>query len=97
MTCVRQDIDYSGLPEALRADAQEYIEHHRPPGDFLQAVICSDLMQAFRYANADNWTRIHEIVSWFCHEAPWVCWGSREAMHAWLAKAAIRPVGEVTA
>lgn len=79
------DIDYSGLPDALRYGAQQYIEAHHPPGDFLQAVICNNLTEALGRADDGNRARLFEIVQWWHNEAPAACWGSPERMRDWVA------------
>ena len=77
-------IDYSKLPESVRHGVRLYIEEGVEPGSFLTAVICNDLRESVRCASEDNLAAIRDIVSWFWNEVSGSCWGSREAMRAWI-------------
>ena len=63
-----------------------YIELGIPPGRFLTAVICNDLMSAISHADIANKKLISEYVRYFYNEAPGNCWGSTEAMQSWMEK-----------
>ena len=79
------NLNYDSVPVPYMADAvQRYIENQIPPGSFLTAVICNDLREAFARADSSNRLAMFEWVSWFWNEAPHNCWGSPEAMKAWL-------------
>jgi hypothetical protein len=78
-------LDYSPLPERLRAGVQRWVEDHVEPGDFLRAVIRNDLSTAIALADDDNLPRLREIVRWFYNEAPGLCWGSAKAFDTWRA------------
>ena len=69
---------------------KRYVEHHIPTGDFLKAVLENDLTEAVARADDENQRVIPIYVSWLYNEAPSKCWGSPEAVRAWLAHAAIR-------
>ncbi len=75
---------YDGLPEGLRDGVKRYIEHHIPPGGFLEAVISNQLSEAFGRADEQNRRRLYEIVGWFYNYAPSTCWGSPEKYQIWL-------------
>jgi hypothetical protein len=64
---------------AIRA----YVEDHRVPGHFLQAVICNDLRGAIDRADEENLANLPAFVGYFYNEAPSGCWGSKEKMKAW--------------
>lgn len=63
-----------------------YISHGIPPGHFLTAVICNDLLGATGHANNWNSTHIKNYVDYLFNEAPGNCWGSTEAMQQWMEK-----------
>lgn len=79
-----KEIDYSILPEHIRAGAKRYIEERIPPGNFLTAVICNDLRESFGRADPTNIARMFDIVYFFYNETPSACWGSKEKMEKWL-------------
>lgn len=81
-------IDYTGLPERLRAGMQMYIEQHCATGRFLWAVLANDLRGACERADAHNQPRLFEIVRWLHNNAPAACWGSPENVDAWLRQEA---------
>lgn len=57
-----------------------------PTGGFLRAVLSNDLFLALRKADIDNQHDIFEIVHYVYNELPGNCWGSKEAVAAWLEK-----------
>jgi hypothetical protein len=63
-----------------------YVSHGVPPGHFLTAVICNDLLSACNHADHMNITRIPEYVKYLFNEVPGNCWGSTEAMQTWMEK-----------
>lgn len=72
-------IDYSGLPPALRAGAQLWLEYGVPPGSFLYAVIKNDLTRAFGFADNTNRALLRDIMSWWNNNAPIASWGDNTA------------------
>ena len=78
--------DYSKLPEHMREGTRRYIEDGGPPGGFLKAVICNDLMEALSRADDINRDRILDFVRFFRWEVPADCWGSMKKMEAWIKK-----------
>jgi hypothetical protein len=79
------DFRHHGLhvPEHLHNAIRAYIDNHRVPGDFLQAVICNNLMNAASRADSQSLPNLLAIVSYFYNEAPGNCWGSKEQMEWW--------------
>jgi hypothetical protein len=63
-----------------------YIEKGIPPGPFLTAVICNDLMSAVSHADTDNIKLIPSYVKYLFNEAPGDCWGSPEIMQTYMRK-----------
>ena len=78
-------LDYSPLPERLREGVRRWVEDHVVPGGFLCAVICNNLRDAIFLAADENLPRLVEIVRWFYHEAPGLCWGSKATFDRWRA------------
>jgi len=64
------EIDYSGLPESLRAGMRLYIEEHIQTGSFLRAVIENDRSGALAYADPLNAARLQEIFDWAAAHVP---------------------------
>jgi len=63
-----------------------YVNEHTPTGDFLRAVLANDLREAFARADAENMAALHQIVMYCHNEIPGNCWGSYEAVDAWLER-----------
>lgn len=80
----RYDVDYSTLPTHMQMAARRYIEEHKLPGDFLQAVLRNDLSGAFAKADLTNRAALQTWVEWLWNEAPGHCWGSKEKVDAWV-------------
>ena len=79
------NLNYGSVPvDYMMGAVKRYIENRIPPGDFLTAVICNDLREAFGRADVINRAAMFEWISWFWNEAPHNCWGSPGAMKAWL-------------
>ena len=78
------DIDYSRLPHHCQDGLREYIEHRRPVGDFLYAVLSNDLKEAFVRADDINIERMFDYVKFLYSQAPSPCWGSPEKVQKWL-------------
>lgn len=67
-------------------DLIAYRDHGQPPGDFINAVLENNLIEAFRCADAENTEDMHEIVSFVYNEMPCGCYGSAEAIKKWIEK-----------
>ena len=80
------EINYSLIPEHMRGGVRRYLEDGIRPGDFLNAVLENNLVEAA--ALADN-INVHMLLDWakFLHnELPLQCWGSKEKVEAWIKK-----------
>jgi len=77
-------INYSRLPEHIRAEMKRYIENRVPPGDFLMAVLSNSLVESFGRADFNNRKRMFDIAGFLYNEAPARCWGSPEKVARWL-------------
>lgn len=72
---------------ALRHQAQllAYVEHYAPPGHFLGAVLRNDLAAAFLHAQPGDVAEVPLILAWLHAHGPLKCWGSADAVAAWVA------------
>jgi hypothetical protein len=78
--------NYDSLPESLRGGMQRYIEEGILPGEFLQAVLSNDLLEAFSRADAHNTLLMPKIVAFVYCEMPGTSHGSPEAMRDWIKR-----------
>jgi hypothetical protein len=74
------------MTEQCRVALNRYISHGVPPGGFLQAVICNDLMSAVSHADMENINLIPEYVKYLFNDALGDCWGSPKIMQEWMEK-----------
>jgi len=72
------------IPERMMGGLTRYVQDRILPGDFLAAVISNDLARAVGCADEENLKNLPAYVAWLYNKAPMNCWGSREAMGAWL-------------
>ena len=75
------------IPDYMVEGVVNYVVHHIAPGDFLCAVIANDLFEAYGRADSTNIHCIYNYVRFFYNYAPAPCWGSREALQAWVKMA----------
>lgn len=72
-----------------------YVQDGIPPGSFLQAVLCNNLMHAFNNADSENKATLGNIVAYVWNELPYNCWGSGATVEAWcMARTPIRADSE---
>jgi len=67
-----------------RNNIDEYVLHHRDPGDFLQAVLANDLREAFGRADDENRYAMFDIVAYCWNNIPASAWGSWDTVRRWL-------------
>ena len=77
---------YEMLPEHMRDGMRAYIEHRVPPGGFLTAALCNDLMGACAKADRTNLHHLPDFCRFLYNYAPMVCHGSPEKVKAWLER-----------
>ena len=75
--------DYSKIPEHCQKGMKRYIEHGIIPGDFLQAVICNNLVESFARADGTNILCLFDYACFLYNEIPTSAWGSEEKMMKW--------------
>lgn len=76
--------NYNILPEHMQGGMKRYIEDGIPPGGFLYAVLCNDLMGAVRKADDINQHRLIDYARFLYNEAPSNCYGSPQKVEAWI-------------
>ncbi len=77
---------YARLPEHMQEAARLYIEEGEMPGDFLKAVLCNNLVEAFGRADELNRLSLWHWAQWLYNDVPQDAWGSVEKMRAYAAK-----------
>lgn len=78
----------------IREALDEYGKEGRPLGDFLQAVIANDFIEACARADMDNVRALAAIGCYVYNELPSACWGSRACYAAWLEWHAAERAGD---
>jgi len=79
-------INYAKIPLLTMEKLQEWVEHGRPPGEFLRAVIENKLIEAFKHADEANTEAMQNIVAWVHNETPYLSHGSPENVDGWELK-----------
>jgi len=73
----------SNLPEWAIESLNEYVRIGRDTGDFLEAVLSNDLMDAFGRADDFNRDIMFQYVSYVYNKMPIGCNGSRNIYKNW--------------
>ncbi len=78
--------DYSRIPKHMRGALEAYVQRGQPPGDFLRAVLCNDLVGAVERADGINMERMYDWACTLYNELPSRpnCWGSPAAVEKWI-------------
>lgn len=76
-------LNYGKLPAHGRDGFQNYFEHGIL-GDFTQAILENNLMEALGRADDINTYLLRDYVVWLYSEAPAPSWGSKEKVAAWV-------------
>lgn len=66
------------IPQRFRDSILLYVEHRCPPGDFLEAVLANDLMEAIGRVDEEAYAHLGDICSFVYNRIPRGVWGSRE-------------------
>lgn len=72
--------------DEMEAALRRYVEDGLIPGDFLQSVICNDLVEACGRADYVNIQNLPAFAAYLYNEMPATSWGSREKMLAYAAE-----------
>lgn len=87
-------VKYGSIPDHCRESLRAYVEHGRPVGSFLHAILANNLVGAFSYADDENAARIKDYAEWLWNEAPGDSWGSDETYRAWLERGGLQGKSE---
>lgn len=79
-------VDKNAIPQLTLDSLTRYVEHGIPPGSFVTAVLCNDLVKAVGNADQDNMYALHKIVQYVYNELPSESWGNLNKMNAWMHK-----------
>ena len=63
-----------------------YIEHGARPGGFLSAVLANDFVEIVAAADGENMQNLPAYADYLYNHAPRDCWGSKQALEAWIKK-----------
>ena len=74
------------IPNHMVEGLDSYINHRLKQGSFLHAVLCNDLMEAVKRADADNMAALPAYANFLHNYAPPECYGSVEEVEAWLKR-----------
>jgi len=72
------------IPDRMMGGILRYVEDGIPPGDFLQAIICNDLVEVVHRADEENRRNLPAYVAYFYNEVPLPIWRTKEKMKAWI-------------
>ena len=78
------NINYDRIPEHCRESLKRYVETGCPVGDFLTAVLCNSLVDAFARADDINARHMRQYACWLYNQAPGPCWRSQEKVKKWI-------------
>lgn len=73
------------IPRRFKADLLAYVEHYRPPGHFLMAVLSNDLVRASA-GEPDAIANLPAFIDWLHKHAPAASWGTADRVRRWVAK-----------
>ena len=80
-------MNYETIPVALLSGLTRYVNDRIATGGFLRAVLENDLFGAHAKADPDSLAALPALMRYIYNEVePGTCWGSPEAVAAWLAE-----------
>lgn len=72
------------IPQNIQQGLSNYIEHGSRPGMCLTYILENRLVDAFLTADPKTSKVMKDICLFIYHHAPSSCWGSRDAVEAWI-------------
>ena len=75
---------YYDVPQHTKESFEDYILRGYTPGSFMYSVLCNDLVGATSHADTENKKYLLDIAKWMLHNAPALCWGSKQAVADWI-------------
>ena len=79
-------LDFSGydVPALMQDALRNYAKFGTPLDDFLEAVMCNDLLTAVKCANADEMAALKPLTKWILARAPEGSYGNEAIYRRWL-------------
>jgi len=72
------------MKHSTKEGLDRYAKYRITTGGFLYAILSNNLMKAMRHADAENREDIFEICQYVYDNLPVACYGSEDAVKAWL-------------
>jgi hypothetical protein len=82
---MNENVNYLKVPPHMRDGLELYVNYGVMGGSFLTAVLENNLVEAFGHADETNRHAMFLWAMWLHNDAPRGCWGSPEAVKAWVA------------
>jgi hypothetical protein len=80
---LEKGLDEIDIPEYMHLAIRAYVNRHKLPGHFLQAVLKNDLFEAVSRADTENLEALHNWIILIYNYTPGNCWGSPEKVKKW--------------
>ena len=90
MSQLSEKLAGSEIPHYMHEGIIAYVEEHRQPGSFLQAIFSNDLKLSCELADEFNKYLIFQYVQFLYNYTPSACWGSKEKYESWLENKEVR-------
>ena len=72
------------IPERMMGGLERYIDKGIPPGDFLQAIIENNFVEACSRADDENLMNLQAYAAYLYNKIPRSAWGSEKTMKCWM-------------
>jgi len=72
----------------------QFVVNGTRPGDFLQAVLRNDLLEAVTRADSDNLRDLRDITKFVYNCAPAKCWRTPEKVNGWIEAGGLKGQGD---
>lgn len=86
--------DWDLIPSHMHGAVRRYVMHGIAPGQFLTAVLCNDLKEAFARADDDNTAAMLGWVRFMHNYMPANSQGSLDQFRAWLERGGLASEAE---
>lgn len=81
---LKRGLDTYQIPTYMYKALREYVNDHKAPGHFIQAIIMNNLSDAVAHADEKNLFVLRAWVGIFHNFAPSLCHGSEEKYKEWI-------------
>lgn len=79
-----QNAPLTSLPPHMREGVRRYVLQGVPPGEFLYAVLCNQLVEAYAKADYINEGAMRDWASFLYNHMPIGSWGSKKKVADWV-------------